>query len=201
MLVGIDLAGPKNHKETAVATIVNKKITLDSGYSDSDIYKLIKNTNVDLIGIDAPLSYNEQGGYRDSDRELRKLLNSRGFKDIGVMAPTYNRMIYLTSRGIRLSRLINSITPSPPLFEVHPGAFFVLDNFPYKTVIDLKKSKDAILKLYNLIGNRGYTFNREPISDHEIMAVGVALALKAKLNGTIHWEHPGEYLDDYPLIV
>lgn len=201
MIGGIDLAGPTNHKDTSMAFINDNVVSIKSGLSDSDIYELISINKVEHIGIDAPLSYSESGGYRRSDSELRKMLNRNGFSGIGVMAPTYSRMIYLTSRGIRLTRLLSFLDNTPRIYEVHPGAFYVLDNYPYQLVKSIKKSNASLIEICRNIENRGYQFERMPDSDHELMAVGVALAVEGKLKGKAHWEYSSDTTDGYSLLV
>lgn len=200
MIAGIDLAGPANHKDTSIAVIDNFHISVESGLSDTDIYNMVISKGLRHIGFDAPLSYSETGGFRESDRELRKLLNSHGYTQIGIMAPTYSRMIYLTGRGIRLSRLLSCLEKKPCLYEVHPGAYLVLENFPYELVKNIKQSHSDVAELVNRIESRGYVFNNFPKSDHELMAVAAALAVEAKLSGDNHWEFKDDTLDGYPFI-
>lgn len=200
MIAGIDLAGPKNHKDTAMTIIDNKTITIKSNLSDLDIYDLIIKCKISYLGIDAPLSYSETAGYRKSDSELRSFLNAKGFKKIGVMAPTFSRMIYLTSRGIRLTRLLLHLDNTPCINETHPGAFFVLDNYPYDLVTSVKTDINSIVNITNLIKAKGYKFEVEPSTDHEIMSVGVALAVEAQTLNQSHWMCKGSDIDDYDFI-
>lgn len=200
MIAGIDLAGPKNHKDTAMAIIDNKTITIKSNLSDLDIYDLIIKCKISDLGIDAPLSYSETGGYRKSDSELRSFLNSRGFKKIGVMAPTFSRMIYLTSRGIRLTRLLLHLDKTPCIYEAHPGAFFVLDDYPYDIISTVKTDFNSIVNITNLIKAKGYKFEVEPLTDHELMSVGVALAVEAQTLKKSHWIFKKFDIDDYDFI-
>jgi predicted nuclease with RNAse H fold len=95
--------------------------------SDEDILKEISaqsETDEVVIGIDAPLSYEDGGGDRESDRALRRFIIEIGMKAGSIMAPTYNRMVYLTLRGIKLSREIETQASRYPtsIVEVHPGA-------------------------------------------------------------------------------
>lgn len=200
MVAGIDLAGPTNHNDTSLAIIDDNNIYIESDLSDSDIFRIVEDRSIKHIGIDAPLSYSENGGFRKSDGELRKLLNARGYTSIGVMAPTYSRMIYLTSRGIRLSRLLSFTDKKADLYEVHPGAFYVFDDYSYEIVKSIKKSYEGIVNICKDIESRGYVFNDYPKTDHEIMAVGAALAVEAKLKGKIHWEYEKDAIDSFPFI-
>lgn len=200
MIAGIDLSGPSNHKDTSCALIDGEKIEIFSDLSDSDLFTLLQEKKVTHIGLDAPLSYSETGGYRKSDRELRELLNSHGFKTIGVMAPTFNRMIYLTARGIRLTRLFQNLNACEEIFEAHPGAFFVLDNYSYELVMTVKDSNNSIEAIAKEVTRRGFILKTIPQSDHEIMAVGTALAVKARLENKHHWELKESSIDSYSFI-
>ncbi|QEN05272.1 DUF429 domain-containing protein [Thiospirochaeta perfilievii] len=200
MIIGIDLAGPKNHTDTAISFIEDKNIKVYSGFSDDELFNFLFKHKAKYVGIDAPLSYSQQGGYRESDRDLRTYLNSFGFTKIGVMPPTYSRMIYLTSRGIRLTRLFSFLDIKPILYECHPGAFLALDNYNYEDVLLVKKSIPSINNLIKAIEIRGYTFKIKPKNDHEIMSVAVALAVESKINGKIHWESCKKDIDGYPFI-
>lgn len=200
MIAGIDLAGPKNHKDTAMTIIHNKRIIIKSNLSDSNIFDLIEKYKISHLGIDAPLSYSETGGYRESDKELRSFLNSMGFSKIGVMSPTFSRMIYLTSRGIRLTRLLFNLDNTPEIYEVHPGGFFVLDNYPYNLVTTVKNDFSSVEKITDIIKTKGYKFEVDPLNDHELMSVGVALAIEAQLLNKSHWIFKESDIDGYDFI-
>ena len=152
MIIGIDLSGPANHSHTALAILDQKHIKIHSNLSDMDIYKIVKQQGAQdiKICIDAPLSYSETGGLRPSDRALSTLLKERGFSHIGVMAPTFNRMIYLTARGIRLSRLLDSFD-NTQIIESHPGAFLALSGYNYKQLREVKTSKSSLNALTDTI--------------------------------------------------
>ncbi|MHA6252500.1 DUF429 domain-containing protein [Oceanobacillus sp. CAU 1775] len=131
-VIGIDLSGPSNHKDTVLSVFEVKNsqlkfIKIRSNISDEEILKeIIEQAQLDevVIGIDAPLSYEDGGGDRESDRALRRYIVELGMKPGSIMPPTLNRMVYLTLRGIRLSREIESQVYEHPvsIVEVHPGA-------------------------------------------------------------------------------
>lgn len=142
-VIGIDLSGPSNHKDT-VLTVFKKEgnalqfVKWQSNISDQQILtEISEQSRIDrvVIGIDAPLSYEDGGGDRKSDRELRKFVISLGMRSGSIMPPTLNRMVYVTLRGIKLSREIKNINARYPisLVEVHPGA-----------IIGSRLPKDAI---------------------------------------------------------
>lgn len=125
--VGIDLSGPSNTKETSIALFKGDDSHLTfqqivNGVTDEEIYELLQEqTDSVVIGIDAPLSYQPGGGDRKADRALRKEIIAKGMKSGSIMTPTMTRMVYLTLRGITLSRGLASTT-SADIVEVHPGA-------------------------------------------------------------------------------
>jgi predicted nuclease with RNAse H fold len=131
-VIGIDLSGPSNHKDTVLVVfeIIKNKLRFvkcRNHMSDEEILKEVaaqSQINEVVIGIDAPLSYEDGGGDRESDRSLRKFIVEIGMKPSSVMPPTLHRMVYLTLRGIKLSREIETqASPHPiSIVEVHPGA-------------------------------------------------------------------------------
>lgn len=131
-VIGIDLSGPSNHKDTALTVFEKnagelKFIKLLSNIGDIEIVnEVLQQSHLDevVIGIDAPLSYQDGGGDRPGDKELRQYIVSLGMKSGSIMPPTFNRMVYLTLRGIKLSREIGNLKTenSISIVEVHPGA-------------------------------------------------------------------------------
>ncbi|MDR7079237.1 putative nuclease with RNAse H fold [Neobacillus niacini] len=131
-IIGIDLSGPSNHKDTVLAVfekqghqLVFEKII--SNISDMEILKEIQDqSQIDevVVGMDAPLSYEDGGGDRLGDKLLRQFIISLGMKSGSIMPPTFNRMVYLTLRGIKLTREIENLSNQNPIsiVEVHPGA-------------------------------------------------------------------------------
>jgi predicted nuclease with RNAse H fold len=107
VVVGVDLAGPANAAGTALAwfsyddsklSYVDKRI----GASDADIVRTIAGLAIEnhvVVGLDAPLSYNDGGGDRPSDKSLRQAIAAVGMPTGSVMPPTMPRM---SSRRMRL---------------------------------------------------------------------------------------------------
>ncbi|OLO37966.1 hypothetical protein BTR23_12450 [Alkalihalophilus pseudofirmus] len=132
IVIGIDLSGPSNHKDTVLTVFKRQKdqlkfIKLISNLSDESLLQeILEQSELDevVIGIDAPLSYEDGGGDRKGDKLLRQFIISLGMKSGSIMPPTLNRMVYLTLRGIKLSREIESLHTRYPIsiIEVHPGA-------------------------------------------------------------------------------
>ncbi|MGI8313542.1 DUF429 domain-containing protein [Halobacillus mangrovi] len=129
-IIGIDLSGPSNYKDTVIAILKENKLQLNlehlqEGASDEEIFSIIKK-EIDngpiYIGIDAPLSYQDGGGDRPHDRSLRAYAKSLGMKPGSIMPPTLTRMVYLTMRGVHLAHMLRShFGDQVSIVEVHPG--------------------------------------------------------------------------------
>ncbi|MDF2791751.1 MAG: hypothetical protein K0S80_4853 [Neobacillus sp.] len=132
VVIGIDLSGPSNHKDTVMAVFELqdgelKLLKLKKNIRDLEILEEIQTqSQIDevVIGMDAPLSYEDGGGDRHGDKQLRQFIVSLGMKPGSIMPPTFNRMVYLTLRGIKLTREIENLLSKNPIsiVEVHPGA-------------------------------------------------------------------------------
>lgn len=196
-VIGIDLSGPRNHKDT-VLTIFNQKgnhlqlVKWANNMSDQDILNdIFEQSQLDevTIGIDAPLSYEDGGGDRKSDRELRKFIVNLGMRSGSIMPPTFNRMVYLTLRGIKLSREIENLNTANPisLVEVHPGAVIGsrLSKQNIEFVLAYKQEQSARSYIRNWLMEQGLA--QLPIEiereSHSIDACAAAL-------GTWHWKDP-----------
>lgn len=167
-VVGIDLSGPSNTKDTAFACFEDTGGELQlaasplQGATDSEILNSIRDFAAKgkvVVGLDAPLSYNPGGGLRPSDRALKSKIIEAGMHPGSVMPPTLMRMAYLTLRGLTVARLIASVGPDVPgIVEVHPGAVMVLRGAPLEWVRSFKKHEEARsgllvwLKSQNLLG-------------------------------------------------
>src|ERR1051325_8918367 len=112
-IIGIDLSGPRNFADTCLVSFEERdeKIHLVEVHEGADDHKiLVAITNLSpkeriVIGIDAPLSYNSTGGDRPSDAALRRFVHEQG-GHVGIMPPTMIRMVYLTLRGMTVTRLL-----------------------------------------------------------------------------------------------
>ncbi|RSD29569.1 DUF429 domain-containing protein [Mesobacillus subterraneus] len=194
-VIGIDLSGPRNHKDTVLTVFKQKGEHLQfvkwvNNLSDQDILKeVFEQSQLDevVIGIDAPLSYEDGGGDRKSDRELRQFIVSLGMKSGSIMPPTLNRMVYLTLRGIKLSREIEKLNATNPisLVEVHPGAVIGsrLSKQDIGYVLAYKQEQSARIYIHNWLAEQGLT--QIPIGieaeSHSIDACSAAL-------GAWHWK-------------
>lgn len=163
-VVGLDLSGPANVADTCM-TVFNEKgedLNFVEAIHQADDRKILQaisrfdKNEVVVLGIDAPLSYNPGGGDRESDKELRRLVLQKG-RGVGVMTPTMTRMVYLTLRGVALTRTSEALKPHTDLriVEVHPGACMLLRGASPKDVAEFKRNMQARLNLLKWLGTKG----------------------------------------------
>ncbi|MBM7662824.1 putative nuclease with RNAse H fold [Bacillus mesophilus] len=196
-VIGIDLSGPSNHKDTVLTVFEEREHTLQfikwkSNISDQDILtEIYEQSQLDevVIGMDAPLSYEDGGGDRQGDRELRKFIVSLGMRSGSIMPPTLNRMVYLTLRGIKLSREIEGIKSKFPIsiVEVHPGAV-IGSRLP-------KKDLEYALKYKQDQSARG--FIRAWLNEQKLTHIPIEIEEEshsidacAAVLGAWHWKNP-----------
>ena len=159
-IVGIDLSGPANAADTALiighATAESLELYESRlGVSDTSILALARKLAAGpaVLALDAPLSYNEGGGDRPSDRHLRRKIIDAGMASGSVMSPTMTRMAYLTLRGIAVARGIQSVAgPTVRIVEVHPGATMALRGAPIEAVRGFAKQPEARTELLRWLG-------------------------------------------------
>jgi predicted nuclease with RNAse H fold len=190
-VVGIDLSGPRNIADTCLVSFEQRGeelhlIEIREGADDDQILEAITSlgqTQPIAIGIDAPLSYNPYGGDRSSDSELRRFVLARGGR-VGIMPPTMIRMVYLTLRGLHLTRLLESLQLQYKLriVEVHPGAGMVLRGADADDVRKFKSDSLARGRLLDWLGTKGIKGISRPeaVTDHYVAACAAAL-------GAWHW--------------
>ncbi|MCA9652823.1 MAG: DUF429 domain-containing protein [Myxococcales bacterium] len=185
-IVGIDLSGPANAADTALiighATAESLELYESRlGVSDTSILALARKLAAGpaVLALDAPLSYNEGGGDRPSDRHLRRKIIDAGMASGSVMSPTMTRMAYLTLRGIAVARGIQSVAgPTVRIVEVHPGATMALRGAPIEAVRGFAKQPEARTELLRWLGTQGIG-GLDPTlaqTSHQIAAVAAALA-------------------------
>ena len=131
-VIGIDLAGPANHKDTVMSVfqtdgdllIFENVIDYASDEEILTAIQAISSKESVVIGIDAPLSYQDGGGDRPQDKSIREFIKRYGLLGSSIMPPTLTKMVYLTLRGIGLTRRILQMNDSQHIrmVEVHPGA-------------------------------------------------------------------------------
>ncbi len=213
--IGIDLSGPANHKDTVMTIFENK----DAGLVFEDIImnasdemiisavKSVASLGDVAIGIDAPLSYQDGGGDRPQDKSLRQFIKGYGLSGSSIMPPTLTKMVYLTLRGMGITRKITdmNLPYQIRIVEVHPGAAIgtrigkegLYHALHYKKEIESSK---AILEWFETVGLHGIPIEISETS-HQIDACAAALAAWHWANPTKqpawHWdvtsdEHPFE---------
>jgi uncharacterized protein len=197
-VIGIDLSGPANHKDTVMTIFQfkNDQLTFEDMIADasdemmiSAITSAASKENV-VIGIDAPLSYQDGGGDRPQDKSIRQFIKGHGLSGSSIMPPTLTKMVYLTLRGMALTRRIMSMNLMGKirLVEVHPGAAIgarignedgLYHALHYKKEVESRK---AIFEWFQTIGFLGLP-DEIPLSSHQIDACAAALA-------AWHWADP-----------
>ena len=201
-IVGIDLSGPSNSRGTCVVVLRGHK---DSAVfaqhlpiaGDAEILDLVTGLSCKgqvVVGLDAPLSYQPGGGLRLRDRSLRDRIVERGMRHGSVMPPTFNRMAYLTLRGLGVARLLGTLNQvQVRVIEVHPGATFCLRGAPLASVLAFKKRQEHRASLLEWLSAQGITsLPRTEPSDHFVAACGAALAAWKWSRGRSVWLAPPE---------
>lgn len=208
IIVGIDLSGPANTADTAVACfditgdhLIHR--STDHGATDQDITDIVLATDAArvVIGLDAPLSYNPGGGSRPADTALRKLLIKAGMHPGSVMSPTMTRMAYLTLRGISVARSIQAVRPDVLIVEIHPGGTMALRGADVATVRAMKSDGQARHDLIRWLAGQGLAGLPEyDAEDHVIAAYAAVLAAWKWSTGKSAWcwkatspDHPFDF--------
>ncbi|WP_419887483.1 DUF429 domain-containing protein [Neobacillus niacini] len=194
-IIGIDLSGPSNPQHTVLAVfeLQDGELTflkLRRSIGDLEILEEIQEqSQIDevVIGMDAPLSYQDGGGDRLGDKQLRQFIVSLGMKSGSIMPPTYNRMVYLTLRGIKLTREIENLKSKHPIsiVEVHPGAVIgsriLSKDLAY--VLTYKQDMSSRSFIKNWLGEQHVTQLPAFIDEESHMIDACAAAL-----GAWHWK-------------
>ncbi len=208
--MGLDLSGPRNLADTSVAVFAEEagQLLLQqalNGADDRPIFDVVSagaQAGSIVLGIDAPLSYNVGGGDRPSDRALRALVLQRG--RVGIMPPTLIRMVYLTLRGVALTRMLETLRPRFELkmVEVHPGAVFLLRGARPGDVAAFKRDVPARVRLLDWLEQNALKNlpHGGEVSDHFVAACAAALSAWQWSLGAPAWcfpatppEHPYDF--------
>jgi predicted nuclease with RNAse H fold len=186
IVLGVDLSGPSNVASTAVVSLNEQREHLEvdkavMGVGDLELTDLGLDAAAHgdvVIGVDAPLSYNPGGGDRPADAELRTLVIGRGLRPGSVMAPTAMRMVYLTLRGLAVSRALSGAGANVRIVEVHPTATLVLRGANAADVQELKRSREARERLLSWLETQGLlgASRLDSSNDHLVAACAGALA-------------------------
>jgi predicted nuclease with RNAse H fold len=200
VVVGIDLSGPTNIKDTvyaAFALAAGRLTHLHTLFAATD--EMIWQQTADfakespvVVGLDAPLSYNPGGGDRPSDKQLRQRIISLGLHSGSIMTPTMTRMAYLTLRGITVARLLQTISPVPQIVEVHPGAALALHGAPIPTIRAFKQNATAQQQLLDWLATQGLTdlASVNSFGDHSVAAYASAFAAWKWVSQEAKWIAP-----------
>ncbi|MFB1083096.1 DUF429 domain-containing protein [Jeotgalibacillus sp. JSM ZJ347] len=199
IIIGVDLSGPSNHKDTVVSVFkkVNGELELIDfikGASDDRIRSLVTDClkkDAVTIGFDAPLSYQDGGGDREQEKALRYMIKANGLSGSSIMTPTMTRMVYLTLRGIALSRSLAELDSAGRLtiLEVHPGAAIGLRLDEEKRGLALRYKRDPDVRpdIIEALGKWGLNGLYPMVETHEIDACGAALAAWKYTQGEAVW--------------
>jgi len=196
IIMGVDLSGPSNHADTACALFESAGDTLVyrrhlAYLADADLLHIVEGATRGAsltVGLDAPLSYQDGGGDRQRDRDLRRVLRGAGMPSGSVMTPTMTRMAYLTLRGLSISRLISSATPDAAVIEVHPYGALALAGAPVDALRSVKQSSDSRAEVAGWLRVNGIDgLPDQDYSDHELAAVAAGFAAWKWQLGRASW--------------
>jgi predicted nuclease with RNAse H fold len=201
-IVGIDLSGPRNIADTCLVSFEERGEEIHLAEvreeaDDSQILQAVSSLGSKeriAIGIDAPLSYNPGGGDRLSDKELRQLASEKG--RVGILSPTMMRMVYLTLRGVALTRMLEAMKPQYDLqiVEVHPGACMLLHGALREEVNAFKREVVARQQLLDWLEEKGMRINprAETVPDHFVAACAAAFGAWQWALGKSVWRSPAD---------
>jgi predicted nuclease with RNAse H fold len=200
-IVGIDLSGPANTAETALAWfrvdgpgLIHEGSKV--GATDQQIFDLVSNLAGDLVfGLDAPLSYNPGGGDRPADQDLRRRLIDAGLVPGPVIPPTQTRMAYLTLRGISVARFLTASNPNTRIVEVHPAGCLILRGADLQDVKEMKRELAARQNLLAWLDDQGLAgaAQLDPETSHLVAACASALAAWKWATNRSVWITPASF--------
>jgi uncharacterized protein len=203
-VVGIDLSGPSNTKETALLWGHAQGAAFHYtghriGAGDADILEVVRQQAAMgpvCVGLDAPLSYQPGGGMRAGDSSLQTELIAAGMHPGSVMAPTMNRMCYLTLRGIAVAQMLIALDVKNPVgvVEVHPGGSMALSGAPVHLIKAMKDEPTARSNLRSWLGDQNMMQLPMDVmkSDHLLAAAAAALATWRWKDGRSNWLRAAE---------
>ncbi len=165
-VVGIDLAGnPK--RDTGICLMHNKRIVKYATlHENSDIISFVKESNPEIIGIDAPLSLppgrkslddNNGVHLRECDKELTKL-------KIRFFPITLGPMRMLTLRGLELKKKFKRM--GYVSYEMFPGAT--------QDVLGIPRKQHSMIGLYKGLDKLGIKGLKKDMNNDELDAVTCA---------------------------
>lgn len=109
--VGIDLAG-KNENPTGYCLLEDGKVNTNKLYTNEQIIERVRKDDPQVVAIDAPFDFPDQGMFRKSDM----LLKEAGFNPL---SPKFEGMKVLVNRA---KTIISELKKDYRLIEVFPSA-------------------------------------------------------------------------------
>lgn len=109
-VIGIDLAG-KAENPSGLAVLSEEEFRTKLLKDDAEILSFCMREDPNVVAIDAPLSFPEEGGLRKADSELI----NRGFR---VLPPILGGMKVLTQRGKKIAKRLRQ--KNFEVIEIHP---------------------------------------------------------------------------------
>ena len=124
-VVGLDLAGKKEN-ETGFCLLHGSEVTTETVREDIEIIELIKGSEPDVVAVDAPFDFPEDGMYRECDEKLKE----RGYD---VLSPNFPGMKVLVERAKSLIEKLEEVDD-----------FEIIEVFPRATeeILPVKKTKN-----------------------------------------------------------
>lgn len=194
IVIGVDLSGPGSEQDTAVvsakATGDRLEFLREHPGTDFEILALVRSlarSSPLVVGIDAPLSYQPGGGQRARDADLRRHIVAAGLHPGSVMAPTFQRMAWLTLRGIGLAQVLRQ--EGCAVVEVHPGGCLALRGAPIPDVRGFTDDVGCRPRLLQWLATAGLlSLNiAHNCSSHSVAACAAALAAHGWRRGSAGW--------------
>ena len=156
--VGVDLAGSPRRITGLCYLERDMHADVSRALSDDEILFFVDEHDVEVVAVDAPLSFPRSGGLRRCDEDLRRA-------GIKVLPPTLGGMRRLTERAIRLTEILRS--RGHKIIEVFPTGARKILGLPSR-----KEGADALRKALTSHGVRGLPEN---VDQHILDAVVCAL--------------------------
>ncbi|MEM2189165.1 MAG: DUF429 domain-containing protein [Nitrososphaerota archaeon] len=156
--VGVDLAGSPKGITGLCYLDRDMHVDVSRARSDDEILLFADEHDVEVVAIDAPLSFPRSGNLRKCDEELRRA-------GVRVLPPTLGGMRRLTERAIRLAGILRS------------RGYDVIEVFPTgaRKVLGLPSKKDGVEALRRALISRGVRGLPEDLDQHVLDAVICAL--------------------------